>query len=142
MPEGLNPVAKVLFFPSGVNLRIEWLSSSDTKRLPAASKAKLYTPEVLLSPDANVLLFPSGVNLKIESFPLSKRLPAASKASPPAWVLMESKIVSRPVTVTAINNLFRTFIVKSLSKLTYLLPFPGRHFDPLRGDITEKLKTP
>src|SRR5439155_12468079 len=33
MPEGLNPVAKVLFFPSGVNLRIEWLSWSDTKRL-------------------------------------------------------------------------------------------------------------
>src|SRR5207247_3373861 len=23
----------------------------------------------------------------------------------------------------------------------YFLPFPGRHFDPRRGDITEKLKT-
>jgi len=82
------------------------LSSSDTKRLPAASKAKLYTPEVLLSPDANVLLLPSGVNLKSESFPLSKRLPTASKASPPAWVLMESKIVSRLATITATNNFF------------------------------------
>ena len=87
--------------------------SSDTKRSPAASKAKLYTPSVLsrvlrpvLSPDANVLFFPSGVNLKIESVPLSKRLPAASKASPPAWVLMESKIVSRQAIVTATNNFF------------------------------------
>jgi hypothetical protein len=85
----------------------------------------------VLSPDAKVLFFPSGVNLKIESVPLSKRLPAASKASPPAWVLMESKIVSMQAIVTATNNFFIS-LVKLIRTRLPLLRKPALYlFDPL-----------
>ena len=36
----LTPVAKVVLFPWGVNLRTNSFSSSDTKRLPVRSKAR------------------------------------------------------------------------------------------------------
>src|SRR5439155_6124911 len=54
----LTSTVKLLLVPSGVNLRIERLTWSATKRLPAPSKAK--SP---LTPDANALFVPSGLNL-------------------------------------------------------------------------------
>jgi hypothetical protein len=35
-----------------------------------------------------------------------KRLPTASKATPPAWALTETNIVPKPATVSARNNFF------------------------------------
>src|SRR2546430_6535078 len=93
MPTELIPVANVLLFPSAVNLTIERrllaavAAPSETKRFPSRSKHK---PSGY-SPMAKVLFVPSGVYLKTECLSESakKRLPAASKARPPARTLME-----------------------------------------------------
>src|SRR5437867_4480663 len=93
-PTELIPVANVLLLPSGVDLRIEPLkvvaASSETKRFPLPSKHKPIGP---LSPATKVLFVPSGVYLKTERLAKSatKRLPAVSKASPPAWALVKRK---------------------------------------------------
>src|SRR5205823_9674134 len=100
MPTELILVANVLLLPSGVNLRIEPLkvvaASSETKRFPLLSKHKPIGP---LSPATKVLFVPSGVYLKTERLAKSatKRLPAASKASPLARTLTGINIVVRTV---------------------------------------------
>src|SRR5438552_14819503 len=89
-PGLLIPETKVLFTPSGVNLKIEFFSAcptlSETKRLPERSKAM---PKELM-PLTNVLFLPLGPNLRIERWLLAvlaapyetTRFPLQSKHRP------------------------------------------------------------
>src|SRR5262249_48942779 len=71
--EGLISVTKVFFPPSGVILRITWLSRSPTKRLPAPSKVMPLGDPIR---ETKVVLVPSGVNLNIvPSESATNRLP-------------------------------------------------------------------
>src|SRR5213080_3946938 len=78
--------------PSGLNLKMELVLWSETKRLPALSKARPAGPAM---PATNVVLLPLGVNLIIDWLFKSptNRLPALSKTRLRAETPLENSLL-------------------------------------------------